>query len=164
MKATLGVFCGCISLLAVGVLTVVITAPDVDASGTGLLSDAQMAAAFGLCDCNGVELKDECTENGCPGCKNATSCGGSAHVGTGEKHNMCTTGDPNTGFCKKDGEKKLCTARYYCDAEVDAEPGYKCNAALDACIAGNPEDNCILCSKGDEWSSGKTYKQSYKCE
>jgi len=124
-----------------------------------VLSDTQMGAIVGSCDCNGVQLKDECKEDSCPG------CGLSGPVGTGVKYNVCTSGDPNTGVCKKDGDRKLCTEKYNCDAPVDPESGQKCNAAKDGCIAGSTSDNCILCNKGYKWTEDyNTYKQSYKCE
>ena len=150
-----------------GAVTVGLWALQPAGGAEGRLGDAAMARILGRdptpCDCNGLQLHEACAENGCPACKDAASCGDYVVVGTGVKHYTCTAGNPNTGRCEKNGERKSCTKKYNCQKQVEPEPGQKCNAAVTLCIAGEPEDNCILCSKTGNGIL-ETFVQSYKCE
>ena len=138
------------------------------ASGQGLLGSAQLAQTFGRdprpCDCNGLSLKNDCNVDGCPACKNENGCGVYAVVGTGYKYNLCTSGNPNTGFCDPDGDPQICTKKYDCTDRASPIAGYKCNPVNTACVQGETGNYCTLCIKGQEWLSGKTWQQNYKCQ
>ena len=166
MKCKYRVLFGTACVVAAMLVVALAAASRVNAS-PGVLSDAEMAVVYGsavTCNCDATQnVTDECNANGCPSCKNSSDCGTYADVGTGNSRHVCKTiGTPN-GVCEVDGPNVLCTERYDCNNNGDAENNVKCSSS-NTCSDTSPGGQCRLCNKGTKWSDGNnTYKVNYKC-
>lgn len=127
------------------------------------LSSAEMKEVFGkACDCVDIEERDDCkTQAVVDGCSEST-CGTEVSIGTGNKRNVCTTGNPNTKVCVDKGTV-LCKKAYSSEGDGDAQYKMKCGD-LGTCVSSDTSaDWCTECNTGDAIPAHDSYAHDYRC-